>query len=355
MLRARLSYRQGDLHLDVQLTLPRGFTALFGSSGAGKTTLLNLLAGLRLPDQGEIYLGDETLFSDSTGKHLPPHRRGIGYVFQEARLFPHLTVLDNLHFGWKRLPAGQRPFAPEQIIDLTGIGNLLDRRPISLSGGEKQRVAIARALLAGPRFLLLDEPLSALDVPARIGFLNLLTTIHRTLNLPMLYVSHDIHSVMGWAEQVLLMEKGKIVATGSPREILPRMMRAHPPGEAVVPNLLRATVVSLENGTEVDARGLGLILPGGSGLPGEKILVEIDASNIILATEKPLNLSARNLIAGKIAQIQDGEDQSLVWVNAGPELAVSLLPSTVREMGLQVGQAVFLIIKASAIRCYGNR
>jgi molybdate transport system ATP-binding protein len=204
----------GDFHLAVNLQTKGRTTALFGSSGAGKTTIVNLIAGLMAPDRGRIVLGDKALFDSSTRVNIPPHRRHIGYVFQEGRLFPHLTVRRNLDYGRFMNSLARDEDEERRTIDLLDIGHLLNRRPGTLSGGERQRVAIGRALLTRPQLLLLDEPLASLDAPRKHEILPYLVRLRDDVGVPMIYVSHHAEEVQKIANEVVRIEAGRVAATG---------------------------------------------------------------------------------------------------------------------------------------------
>ncbi|MBW8900864.1 MAG: molybdenum ABC transporter ATP-binding protein, partial [Massilia sp.] len=223
-LRARLRLDRGAFRLDVDLDLPqRGISALFGHSGSGKTTILRAIAGLERAPGGHVALGGEVWQDDARGLFVPVHRRALGYVFQEASLFPHLSVRANLEFGRKRVPAHERRFTLEPVTELLGIERLLERRPDGLSGGERQRVAIARALLASPRLLLMDEPLAALDLRRKLEILPYLERMHAELAIPIVYVSHAPDEVARLADHLVLLDDGKAVASGPLTETLARV------------------------------------------------------------------------------------------------------------------------------------
>lgn len=220
-IRARLPL--SDFTLDADLVLPgRGVTALFGASGSGKTTLLRCVAGLA-KSAGQVVVNGETWQDDAQRVFLPTHRRALGYVFQEASLFAHLSVRDNLAFGLKRIPLSERRVSHDAAVDLLGIGHLLDRQPATLSGGERQRVAIARALLTSPRLLLMDEPLAALDAPRKQEILPYLERLHDELAMPILYVSHAIDEVLRLADHLVLLDRGHVLASGPCRDLLARV------------------------------------------------------------------------------------------------------------------------------------
>lgn len=211
IIRVAVKRRQGKLDLDVSFTGDTGVTALFGHSGAGKTSVINMVAGLARPDQGYISIGERCLFDSERGINLPPEKRRVGYVFQEGRLFPHLSVRSNLTYGLKLVPAKERKIGLETVVDLLGVGHLLDRRPRLLSGGEKQRVAIGRALLTSPRVLLMDEPLASLDPERKDELLPFIARISREFSMPILYVSHAMDEIRRITEHIVILSAGKVV------------------------------------------------------------------------------------------------------------------------------------------------
>jgi molybdate transport system ATP-binding protein len=215
VIHARFKLAQGAFMLDVDLRMPgRGVTALFGPSGSGKTSLLRCLAGLAMPHPGYLRVNGEVWLDSSRGQALPPHRRAVGYVFQEANLFPHLDVRGNLHYGYKRVAPAARRVHPEDAAALLGIDHLLGRMPANLSGGERQRVGIARALLTSPRLLLMDEPLAALDDRRKQEILPYLERLHDELDIPVVYVSHAAQEVARLADHLVLLDNGRVVSSG---------------------------------------------------------------------------------------------------------------------------------------------
>jgi molybdate transport system ATP-binding protein len=220
MLLIDIEKRLGDFTLSASFTSDGLVTGLFGNSGAGKTSIINMIAGLVMPDRGRISLDGEDLDDTASGLHVPPHRRRIGYVFQDARLFPHLSVRQNLDYG--RRMNGFDPDAPAEsrAVDLLDIGHLLDRRPAQLSGGERQRVALGRALLAKPKLLLLDEPLGALDDERKAEILPYFVRLRDEASVPMVFVSHDAHEMRQLATNVVMLKRGKVIASGGV-EVLP--------------------------------------------------------------------------------------------------------------------------------------
>ncbi len=218
-LKIDITLQQGAFTLETHLEIESSSTGIFGHSGSGKTTLLRCIAGLEKPDRGRIELDGEVLFDRSRNLFVPPHKRRIGLVFQEPRLFPHWSVLKNLHAGQGK-PTGKPPYTEQQVIELTGTEALLDRSVQQLSGGEKQRVSLARALLAHPRLLMMDEPVSALDARLKARIMPFLDRIHRDLGLPCLYVSHDLSEILQLSDQIVLMKNGHIADHGTLEEII---------------------------------------------------------------------------------------------------------------------------------------
>jgi molybdate transport system ATP-binding protein len=214
MLRVDVTKKLGEFTLEASFTSEGRVTGLFGASGAGKTSLINMIAGLVRPDRGTIALDGETLDDSATGLHVPPYRRRIGYVFQDARLFPHLDVSQNLDYGRRMNRLTEDPVQQKRVIDLLDIGSLLDRRPGKLSGGERQRVAFGRALLSKPRLLLLDEPLGALDEGRKLQILPYLVRLRDEAGIPMVYVSHDAAELRQLATQIVMLKGGRITAFG---------------------------------------------------------------------------------------------------------------------------------------------
>ena len=220
MLRVDVAKHLGEFSVEVAFTSAGRVTGLFGASGAGKTSLINMIAGLLRPDRGSIAIDGETLDDTGASLHVPAHRRRIGYVFQDARLFPHLDIRQNLDYGRRMNRLAADPAQHKRVTDLLDIGHLLDRRPGKLSGGERQRVALGRALLAQPRLLLLDEPLGSLDEERKVEILPYLVRLRDEANVPMVYVSHDADEMRQLATQVVMLRRGRVVAFGGP-EVLP--------------------------------------------------------------------------------------------------------------------------------------
>jgi molybdate transport system ATP-binding protein len=338
--------------LDARFESAGRVTALFGRSGSGKTSLLNAIAGLLRPARGRIAIDGEALFDSSAGHDVPVHRRRIGYVFQEDRLLPHLSVRQNLLYG-RRFSSGNG-IAPDGVIELLGLAALLERRPRDLSGGEKQRVAIGRALLASPRLLLMDEPLASLDAPRKSEILYYVERLRDELQLPILYVSHSIEEVVRLADVVVLLSEGRVLDTGPLAEMAARMdLRAYL-GRFEGGAVIEATVAEqdLASGlARLDFRGGSLFAPDVDALVGEKVRVRIRARDVSLATVRPQSISMLNVIAGTVAALGEPAGASVdVRIDAGgTDLIARITRRSVAELGLEPGRPVFALVKAVAI------
>lgn len=352
-LEASFSLDFPSFNIDINISLNPSFTALFGPSGCGKTTLLKCISGIAQPDSGNIQFRDQILYASQKNIYISPDKRNIGHVFQDGRLFPHLSVEKNLLFSRIQKRRKNEGIGFDQVVETLGISSLLDRMPGSLSGGESQRVAIGRALLASPQLLLLDEPLAALDQPTKISILTAILQIHRDAALPIIYVSHDMATVLNFASDVLLMRDGKITAYGAPLEVLSDYFSTSLSKDDILQNVIQAKVVAADANAglcTVSTNNKNLVLPFFNGQPGEIVYLDIPASEIILATEKPRGLSARNILQGRILAIQYMGKRIFVKVDAGIELQVEVVEKTLESLRLQQDLKVYLIIKATAFR-----
>lgn len=338
--------------LDVDLALPgRGVTALFGHSGSGKTTLLRCIAGLEHAPHGRLAFKG-TIWQDEN-HWLPTHRRPIGYVFQEASLFPHMSVLGNLRFGMTRSATAQR-IGLEQAIELLGIGHLLDRKPDTLSGGERQRVGIARALAVGPEILLMDEPLAALDLKRKQEILPYLERLHDELAIPIIYVSHAPDEVARLADHIVAMENGRVVAHGPLVETLARLdLPIHLGEDAGV--VLDASVGAIDaewHLARVDFAG-GSLWTRDRGLPaGKRVRVRVLARDVSLAVLEPVPSSIQNILHGTVESIgaDDHPGLLLVRVQVGDsQLVARLTRRSAAQLGIALGMPVNVQIKSVAL------
>ncbi|MCY4488881.1 MAG: molybdenum ABC transporter ATP-binding protein [Deltaproteobacteria bacterium] len=354
MLEVDVERRLGDFRIEARFRSDRGVTALFGRSGAGKTSIVNMVSGLLKPDRGRIEVDGHVLFDSAGGIDLPPWKRRIGYVFQEGRLFPHLTVRRNLLYGLRFAPAAERYLTIEQVVALLDLSALLPRRPWSLSGGEKQRVAVGRALLSNPRVLLMDEPLASLDVLMKREILPYVERLDE-MGIPILYVSHSLDEVSRLARNLVLVSAGRVAAAGEVDEILNRLELWSPEDETETGTMLTTRVArhDAEAGiTHLEFRGGELRVPLAEIPEGVAVRVWIRARDVGVATERPRGLSLRNVLRGTLVEI--GGDRA----DAGPvtELRVRIGDTTltalvtrgaVRELALAPGQEVYALIKSA--------
>lgn len=352
-LSVQLAHRFPGFTLDAAFAAPEGVTALFGHSGSGKTTVANAVAGLLRPDRGRIVLGGDVLLDTEQGTDLPAHRRRIGYVFQDARLFPHLTVRQNLTFGRWFAHSGAPGAEMGRITDLLGIGPLLGRRPAGLSGGERQRVALGRAILSNPRLLLMDEPLAALDDARKAEILPYLERLRDEVRLPILYVSHSMAEVARLATTVVLMEAGRVTATGPAAEILADPAMAPALGLREAGAIVTATVAAHEEDglTRLECSAGTLFLPRVAAPPGTALRLRILAQDVMLATARPEAISALNILAATVEDIRIGDGPgALVRLRTGGEpLLARVTRRSAHALDLRPGRAVFAVLKAVSV------
>ena len=356
MLEISVEKRLGSFGFAAEAALPAsGVLALFGRSGAGKTTLVNMLAGLLRPDAGRIAISGRTLFDSAAGINLPPERRRIGYVFQEGRLFPHLSVRTNLLYGHRRIPPPERAIKLPEIVKLLGIGHLLSRRPANLSGGEKQRVAIGRALLSNPRLLLLDEPLAALDAARKAEILPFIERLRDEIGLPIVYVSHDPAEVLRLADNILLLEQGRVAAQGPVSVVLSRPELQRLVGAEEAGAVLNATVTDHDQAYSLSrltfGEGGSLTVPGIVGKVGSGIRLRIRARDVSLARRKPVEISVLNNLPARIVALHpaDGPYRDVEMLSAGTPLWARVTARSVEELRLSVGEEVYALVKAVSI------
>ncbi|MDQ1187174.1 molybdenum ABC transporter ATP-binding protein [Agrobacterium larrymoorei] len=349
-------HRLGSFTLDAGFTADKGVTALFGRSGSGKTSVMRIIAGLVKPDEGRIELDGAVLADRQKRIFTPAHKRRFGYVFQEARLFPHLSVEQNLHYG--RWFSGARSDAAvtSHVIEMLGIGALLQRRPEKLSGGEKQRVAIGRALLSSPRLLLMDEPLAALDEARKAEIIPYLERLRDETTIPILYVSHSVSEVSRLADQVVVMKDGRIDAAGPASDILSQPAFSTYLERREAGSILSGTVEAFDSAHRLATVRLGqtaLQVPAQSAEPGKAVRVHIPARDVMLATVRPEGLSALNILEGRITSIALADGMALVQVECNGTLIQSRLTSlSIERLSLKAGSPVFAIVKSAALDPY---
>lgn len=352
---ARFKGMFGGFSLDVAFRAPAsGVTGLFGPSGCGKTTVLRCLAGLTRVAEGYL-MADGAVWQDAD-QFLPPHKRAIGYVFQEPRLFSHLSVLDNLHYGLKRARSAPQAIELEPVIDLMGIRDLLRRSTASLSGGERQRVAIGRALLSQPRLLLMDEPLSALDRQSKNEILPYLESLPRALSIPILYVSHDLTEIERLADHLVLMQAGRVLAAGPMAALLTDLTLplARLPEAAAMLNLTVESHDARYDVTECQIDGLPFFVPGCLGAPGALRRVRVRASDVSLITHAPGGSSVLNILPARILSSHPASpSQMLVLLTLSGGGETRLLSSITRKswdaLALRPGMDLFAQIKGMAM------
>ncbi|AHD03761.1 molybdenum ABC transporter ATP-binding protein [Leisingera methylohalidivorans] len=352
MLSVSLQHRLPDLGLNVQFEAPSGVTVLFGRSGTGKTTVIQAVAGLLQPDQGRVTLGGEVLFDTGQRKWLPPNKRRMGYIFQEGRLFPHLTVRQNLLFGQWFAPRGAKRESLDRVVELLGIGPLLQRRPGLLSGGEKQRVAIGRALLAAPRMILADEPLSALDEARKAEILPYFERLRDEVGIPVLYVCHSAAEVARLATTVVVLQDGQVQRQGSAAEVLSDSA-VLPAGVRAAGALLEAQVARhhADGLTELNAGGVPLFLPQIAKSIGSPVRVRILAHDVILSRHRPEGLSALNILPGTVEHVRTGSGPGAMvslQTPAGRVLA-RVTRRSAQALELEAGAECFTVVKTVSI------
>ncbi len=351
-LSVSINHAFDDFRLNVEFVAPPGVTALFGPSGSGKSTIINAIAGLLKPDAARILNDTRALTDTQNAKMLPPHRRRIATVFQDARLFPHMTVQQNLNYGARFADARSDPRDVDRLVDVLGLGDLLQRRPATLSGGEMQRVAIGRALLSQPETLLADEPLSALDGARKEEILTHFEWLKSEMDIPILYVSHSRAEVARLADKVIALSEGRVVREGSPHEVFsdPAMLGAglNETGVTLTTRVVRRHDDGL---LELDAGGQRLYLPAEERTVGSIVEVWIAAQDVLISADAPSGLSALNTLPGQITAREDvGRAMVLVRMrcSAGPITALVTRRSA-SALDLQPGQTCHAIIKTAAI------
>ncbi len=352
-LEVEIAKKLGAFALEARFAAGGQLTALFGRSGSGKTSVLNAIAGLLQPERGRIALGGETLYDAAGGIDVPVHRRRIGYVFQEGRLLPHLSVRQNLLYG-RRFSSDADRVGVDDVIGLLGLAPLAERRPHALSGGEQQRVAIGRALLANPRLLLMDEPLASLDAPRKAEILYYVERLRDELRIPIVYVSHSLDEVVRLADTLVVMSEGRVAHVGSVEDVMGRIE-------------LRGLLGRFEGGAVIEARvveqdldtGLArLEFAGGSlyaadveALAGERVRVRIRARDVSLARTRPEGLSILNVLPGRIVAlgVESGSSVDVQLDIGGAALISRVTRKSVADLRLAPGVAVYALVKAVSL------
>ena len=350
MLHIDVKKQLGTLPLEAHLDIPsQGVTALFGLSGSGKSSLINLVSGLINPDEGVIALNDRELFNSAENSCVPINRRNIGYVFQDARLFPHYTVNGNLRYGMKNTSKDEFNY----IVELLGIGHLLKRYPITLSGGEKQRVAIGRALLTDPEILLMDEPLSALDLPRKRELMNYLERLSKEINIPILYVTHSLDELLRLAERVVLLTNGKVEAYDVLESIWESPLFLPWKQENEQSAVLSLPVFMHNPSYKMTALSIGdqnIWINQVEAQINEKVRICIHSSDVSISLNKVEQSSIRNTLYGRIVKILELENRVDLKLDIGGKyLWASISKWSFHDLALQLGQLVYAQIKAISV------
>jgi molybdate transport system ATP-binding protein len=340
--------------VEVSFTAPAGVTILFGASGSGKTTVLRCLAGLTRPDAGRIAIGERVLYDSKSGVNVAVQRRHIGYVFQQAALFPHMSIADNIGYGLAALSTDERTQRVVRIAESFRIGHILDRQPGQISGGERQRAALARALVTDPSLLLLDEPLSALDHAIQSRIIEDLRRTNEARRIPMLYVTHSHREVYALGERAIVLDEGRVIKSGSPHEVLDHPEQGVVASLAGFENVFDAAIVErrVRAGTmqcRLGDAATEIEVPL-SHNGNDRIRIAIRAGDILVANEEPRGLSARNVLRGTLVDLTQQGPTMVAVVEAGVRFIVHLTPGGVESLGLRRGDQLWLIVKTYSCR-----
>jgi molybdate transport system ATP-binding protein len=361
-LDVRIAFRDFDLQIDHRMPL-EGVVGLFGPSGCGKSTLLRIVSGLERGALGRIRFGDEVWQDASRGIFVPPHKRGVGYVFQDVRLFPHLTVGGNLNYAARRARHIDSEIDIEGVAAALDLAPLMGRHPRSLSGGERQRVAIGRTLLTRPRLLLMDEPLAALDVKRKAEILPYIERLPQVFHVPLIYVTHSIDEVTRLAERMLVLASGRKVSYGPVAETLQRLDLQPIGGHFEAGVVLTARVTRHDLNfqlTHLDLCGKEIVMPMADVAVGSDVRLRIRARDVALATKAPEHISIRNVLPGMIAEIVEETEtafaETLVDIG-GAKIRARVTRSAVAALALTPGKPVFVLFKSIAFdrRVIGHR
>ncbi len=350
MLEARIDKRLGTFALGVEVASRGRVTGLFGPSGSGKTTFLGAVAGIIRPDAGRIGFSGSVWFDGAARVHVPARRRRIGYVFQDPLLFEHMDVRRNIVYG-RRRGGGGPDF--DEVVEVLALGGLLERRPSELSGGQRRQAAIARAILAGPRLLLLDEPLTNIDSPAAGRIAVYLKRVMQVFEIPAVYVSHSISDVLYLCDEVVVLNEGRVTTQGPAYDVVTRRGVLDEAHLAELRNLFSAEQVSFDGQDGMLRCRIGsqeLVAAGERPERVGPLTLSIRACDIVLASQRPVGISARNVLAGSVTRVEQVGLKFVVFVDVGQSWMVEVGRGAVAELKLAAGSRVFAIVKATAIR-----
>lgn len=353
------------IRVDARLTRPRftidaafesaaGITGLIGPSGSGKSTIIQMIAGLTHPTSGRIQIGPDVVLDKAARINLPPHRRGTGLVFQDAQLFPHLTVRQNLNYGARFAKHRNDAITFDAVTAVLGIKHLVDRSPSTLSGGERQRVAIGRALLASPKILLMDEPLAALDLNRKLEILPFIERLRDEFAIPILYVSHSAEEIARLATTVIRLENGRVTAIGSPDDVLSGHPSASPANRFDALSTITASVAHHDatfGVTTLNHPGGTVVVTGRIEPKDHPVRIAIRATNVSLATTRPHGISIRTILSGHIKSIEESGPFALVTITltGGDQIAAYVTRLALHDLALTPSAPVIALIKSVAI------
>ena len=356
MLEVKIKGAIDQFEIDATFMTEAGtLTALSGRSGAGKTTIINMIAGLVKPRDGRIAIDSDVLFDSAHAIDQPPNKRGVGYIFQDNLLFPHLTVKGNLCYGQNLTPTADRYLDFDEMVELLGLKHLLSRRPSSLSGGEKKRVAVGRALLANPRALLMDEPLAGLDMARKDEILPFIEQIRQQVRLPIVYVSHDIDDVLRLSDQIALIDKGRTVLVGPAETVANHAEARLLLGQNNPSTIVSGTVISHDTTfglTSLETQAGLIRVPGLKLPPGSPLRLRLNARNISIALSKPQDISVLNVLPGVIESIEKIDTSTVdVKIRLATQLTIDARITTLahQNLNLAIGTSVFALIKSVAV------
>jgi molybdate transport system ATP-binding protein len=351
MIDVDLEQRAGNFVLRARFVADAPVVGLFGRSGSGKSTLINAIAGVTTPARGHVRIGNVALFDSALGIDLSPQERRVGYVFQDALLFPHLSVEANLLYGHRLRAAAVRFIEPAHVIDVLGLASLLHRKPVALSGGAKQRVAIGRALLAQPRILLLDEPLASLDVPRRMEILDYIERLRDEFQIPIVYVSHSVAEITRLADTLVVLSAGECVGVGDVDTVMGRLDLKPYTGRFEAGAVIEATVTAHDldfDLTTLRFDGGELTVPGLNAFIGERVRARIRARDVSLALSKPTGISIVNVLSGRVIAIREESGPVVdIQVAIGEVVLTARITRRSRvQLGIHVGQELHVLVKA---------
>jgi len=351
MIDVDIEQQLGAFHLDVEFRAEAPILGLFGRSGSGKTSVINAIAGIAKPRRGSIRINGVTLFDSAQRIDLRAEERRVGYVFQDALLFPHMDVESNLLYGQRLRAPRDRFIEEERVVELLGLGALLRRKPIALSGGEKQRVAIGRALLAQPRILLMDEPLAALDVPRKREILDYIERLRDELEIPILYVSHSVTEITRLADTVVILSDGECVAAGDVDDVMSRLDLDPGVGRDDAGSVLDTRVAAHDADDQLTTLafdGGELVVPHFNAPIGERVRARIRARDVSLAIQRPAEMSMLNVLPARVTAVDEGAGPivDLQLAIGGATLVARITRRSLRQMGIRTGQELYVLIKA---------